>query len=140
MSEFTKRLLSLMNEYNYQAVDIVERSNGYITKSNMSQWMYDRCKPSSKKIAMLSDIFGCNPNYLLCLTDDPTPVNMESLTQEVQICDLMKKCYGTEAYEVVRMYLKLNDEGRKAAAERIEELTHLDKFVKRDSVTRRQAM
>jgi transcriptional regulator with XRE-family HTH domain len=129
-----------MDEFRFQPVDIVERSHGRISKSNMSQWMNDRCKPSSEKIAMLSDIFGCNPNYLLCLTDDPTPVNMDSLTQEVQICDLMKKCYGSEAYEVVRMYLKLNDEGRKAAAERIEELTHLDKFVKRDSLTRKTAM
>lgn len=46
----------------------------------------------------------------------------------------MQKCYGKEAYTIVRMYLSLNDDGKQAAFERIQELTQLEKFtVKRDA-------
>ena len=55
MNDFSRRLQHMMDENLLQAVDIVTRSNGYITKSNVSQWLNNRCKPSSKKIAVLSD-------------------------------------------------------------------------------------
>ena len=131
MTEFSLRLQNLMDEHGFQAVDIVNRSGGYITKSNLSQWLKGLCEPSSKKISSLANIFGCNPNYLLCLTDDPSPVNMETLTNEAKLCDLMSKCYGQESYQIVRMYLTLNEDGRAAAFERVEELTHLEKFVRK---------
>lgn len=139
MTDFKHRLQKLMDEYNYQAVDIVNKSNGYITKSNLSQWLKGLCEPSSKKISVLADIFGCNPNYLLCLTDDPSPVNIETLTNEAKLCDLMSKCYGSESYKIVKMYMSLNDDGKKAAFERIQELTQLEKYtVKRDTVLQKK--
>lgn len=141
MTDFSRRLQHMMDEHLLQAVDIVTKSDGYITKSNISQWLNDRCKPSSKKIAILSDIFGCNPNYLLGLTDDPTPPNLEQLTNEAKLCDLMSKCYGRESYRIVKLYLTLNEEGRKAAYKRIEELTRLEEYVvKRDTSAGKKAI
>lgn len=140
MNDFSRRLQHMMDENLLQAVDIVTRSNGYITKSNVSQWLNNRCKPSSKKIAVLSDIFNCNPNYLLGLTDDPTPPNLEQLTNEAKLCDLMSKCYGRESYRIVKLYLTLNEEGRKAAFKRVEELTRLEEYVKRDQDAGRKAI
>ena len=132
MNEFSKRLQHLMDEQGLQAVDIVTKSNGYITKSNVSQWLNNRCEPSAKKISMLSDIFGCNPNYLLGLTDDPTPPNLEKLANEAKICDLMSKCFGKDSYKIVELYLSLNQRGKTTAYKRVEELTRLDKYTKKE--------
>jgi hypothetical protein len=71
-------------------------------------------------------------------TDEPT-YNLERLTQEAELCDLMKKCYGTDAYRIVKMYMMLNEYGKQAAFERVQELTQLDKFVKGDAEKQRMA-
>lgn len=140
MNEFSRRLQHLMDDHLYQAIDVVTKSDGYITKSNISQWLKGLCEPSSKKIAVLSDIFNCNPNYLLGLTDDPSPVNMESLTNEAKLCDLMSKCYGRESYQIVKLYLTLNEDGRKAAYKRVEELTRLEEYTLKKKDIKGKAM
>lgn len=38
------------------------------------------------------------------------------------MCDLIKVCYGKDAYDMVKMYLDMNDEGRKLALDLIQNL------------------
>ena len=139
MTEFSKRLQKLMDEQNLTSADVVQRSKLYdeegkgVSKVNMSQWLSGTYKPSTKKIAILSAMFNVNPNYLMCNTDEAS-YDRVKLEREAELCDLMQKCYGKEAYKIVRMYLSLNEDGRNAAFERIQELTQLEKFtVKKDT-------
>ena len=46
----------------------------------------------------------------------------KQLEKEVEICDLINKCYGKEAYAVVKMYLDMNENGRKLAFDLISNL------------------
>ncbi len=133
MTEFSKRLQKLMDEYNMTPADVVQRSKQYdedgkgISKVNMSQWLSGTYTPSTKKIAILSTLFNVNPNYLMGNTDE-AKYDQDKLEKEAELCDLMQKCYGKEAYRIVQMYLMLNEDGRDAAFERIQELTQLPKF------------
>lgn len=138
MKDFADRLQELMNEHDWKPVDVVERSKAFdstpITKTNMSQWLHRVHEPDADKIYTLSLIFGVNPNYFMGNTDVPE-YDMNELAKKEKICDLMYKCYGKEAYELVKMYLSLNDEGKTEASKRITELTQLQQYtaVKRDS-------
>lgn len=54
--------------------------------------------------------------------DVPMEIDRQQLEQEVEICDLINKCYGKEAYAVVKMYLDMNENGRKLAFDLITNL------------------
>ena len=89
--------------------------------------------PKSKGIYILSKIFSVNPNYLMGNTDDPH-YDHEALTQEVVTCDLINKCFGKQAYELVKMYLDMNENGRKLAFDLISNLhTNPQNTEKRES-------
>jgi transcriptional regulator with XRE-family HTH domain len=62
-----------------------------------------------------------------------------SSQQEVFVCNLIKQCYGTDAYRIVKMYMMLNEYGKKTAFERVQELTELEKYVKGDAEKQRRA-
>lgn len=131
----------MMNEFNQRLHDlmIAAKSNGHITKSNVSQWLNGSCKPSDKKISILSDIFKCNPNYLLGLTDDSTPPNLEKRASEAKLCDLMSKCFGQDSYRIVGLYLSLNKHGKATAYKRVEELTRLEEYIKKEPAAEEKA-
>ena len=138
MTEFSRRLQKLMDENGFTPADVVQRSKQFddegkgVSKVNMSQWLSGTYTPSTKKIAILSAMFNVNPNYLMGNTDESS-YDRAKLEKEAELCDLMQKCYGKEAYTIVRMYLSLNDDGKQAPFERLQELTQLEKFtVKRD--------
>ena len=124
---FGRRLQKLMEEHDLKATDIVQLSKKYdesgkgLSKANISQWINGVYVPKSKGIYILSKIFNVNPNYLMGNTDDPH-YDHEALTQEVATCDLINKCFGKQAYELVKMYLDMNANGRKLAFDLISNL------------------
>ena len=144
MTDFAKRLQKLMDEKEYKIADVVTLSKRFdesgkgVSKVNMCQWLNGTYQPSMKKIAILSALFGVNPNYLIGNTDEQD-YDREMLEKEVQLCDLMQVCYGKEAYKIVEMYISLNDDGKRAAFERIQELTQLEKFIKRGTGMQKMA-
>lgn len=136
---FGKRLQKLMDEHELKATDIVQLSKKYdetgkgLSKANISQWLNGVYVPKSKGIYILSKIFSVNPNYLMGNTDDPH-YDHEALTQEVVTCDLINKCFGKQAYELVKMYLDMNENGRKLAFDLISNLhTNPQNTEKRES-------
>ena len=52
----------------------------------------------------------------------PMEIDRQQLEQEVEICDLINRCYGKKAYSVVKMYLEMNENGRKLAFDLIRNL------------------
>ena len=135
MNDFVIRLQKLMDERHMKATDVAEASKKYdesgkgISKANISQWLNSVYEPKAWGINLLSKVLGCNPNYLMGITDE-VEYDHEKLTQQAIICDMINKCYGKKAYEVVKMFLTLNHAGQEAAFERIQELTMLDKYTR----------
>lgn len=116
MTEFSKRLKKLMADNDMTAADVVRLSKRYdnkgISKPNMSHWMNGTYIPSAANIYLLSRIFNINPNYLMCdnaVSDSQKPMS-------------------DEEHKLINMFSHLNDSGKAAALERMEELTKLEKF------------
>lgn len=141
ITEFGRRLQALMAEHgNMRAVDVVARSKQIdrtgkgISAATMSQWIHGVHEPASDAIAMLSIIFDVNPLYLMCKTDDPH-YDPDAMAKQADTCDLIAQCFGKQAHDLVVMYLNLNDDGKAAAFERVQELTMLDKFTCKSRAT-----
>lgn len=139
-NEFGKRLQKVMDSKGYKAAQVVELSKKYdesgkgISKPSLSQWLNGTYIPKQNGLYLLSKVLDVSPSFLMGKTDDPT-YDLKKLNQEEELCDLMKKCYGKQAYQIVKMYLSLNEEGKEAAFLRIQELTELERYkVKRASM------
>lgn len=67
-------------------------------------------------IEQMAKYFHISPCDLM--TFETEPINPE----KEKICNLINKCYGKEAYDVVQMYLDMNEDGRKLASDLITNL------------------
>lgn len=116
MNEFSKRLRTLMDERDYTAADVVRLSKRYdskgISKVNMSQWLSSTYTPNLANIYLLSKIFNVAPDYLMG----------EKGVSESQ------KPLSDDVFQMMDLYLRLNDAGKATALERLEELTQLKKY------------
>ncbi len=116
MNEFSKRLRTLMDERDYTAADVVRLSKRYdskgISKVNMSQWLSSTYTPNLANIYLLSKIFNVAPDYLMG----------EKGVSESQ------KPLSDDVFQMMDLYLRLNDAGKTTALERLEELTQLKKY------------
>ena len=133
---FAARLKNLMVDAGIQSVDVVEKSKQCdpsgkgISKSSLSHYLHGRWIPKQQGIYLLSQVFDVNPLYLMCKTDDPH-YDPDALAKQADTCDLIAQCFGKQAHDLVVMYLNLNDDGKAAAFERVQELTMLDKFTRK---------
>lgn len=116
MNEFSKRLRTLMDQRDYTAADVVRLSKRYdskgISKVNMSQWLSSTYTPNLANIYLLSKIFNVAPDYLMG----------EKGVSESQ------KPLSDDVFQMMDLYLRLNDAGKTTALERLEELTQLKKY------------
>ena len=84
-------------------------------------------------IEQMARIFGITPCELLAFE----PINPDPDKQ--RICDLIQKCYGQDAQKVVRMYLDMNDAGRKLAFDLIANLHSNPANIQRDKEKEKRA-
>lgn len=91
-------------------------------------------------IIRLSQILGCTPCELMCFDED-TKASQEQIDDfenrfnsdnqnmnEVQACEMLQKFYGKEAFELIKLYLELNEQGKQIALATIKSLSCNDDF------------
>ena len=102
--------------------ELGKRLDPQVNKAAVQKWEKgDVVNIKRCHIEQMSKMFNISPCELMCFE----PLNHD---EHDKICDLVYKCYGKKAYEVVKMFLTLNHAGQEAAFERIQELTMLDKY------------
>lgn len=109
---FRNRLQELLDEHGMKAVDLANAINA--PKARISQWMNGKTKPNSNSLYQVSQYFHVSEGWLLG-QDVPKTYDRQRLEQKVEACDIIEKCYGIQAREVVRKLLNLNNAGILAA-------------------------
>ncbi len=116
---FKNRLNTAMNMRGMRQVDLAEKSG--LPKAQISQYQNGKYEPMQEALYKLAKALSVNVAWLMG-HDVPMEVNQKQLEQEVEVCELINKCYGKEAYAVVKMYLDMNANGRKLAFDLISNL------------------
>ena len=109
---FKNRLNTAMNIRGMRQVDLAEKSG--LPKAQISQYQKGKYEPMQDALYKLAKALSVNVAWLMG-HDAPMEIDKKQSEQEVEICDLINKCYGKEAYAVVKMYLDMNENGRKLA-------------------------
>ena len=116
---FRNRLIKAMEIRGMRQVDLAEKS--VLPKAQISQYKSGKYEPMQDALYKLAKALSVNVAWLMG-HDVPMEVDRQQLEKEVEICDLINKCYGKEAYAVVKMYLDMNENGRKLAFDLINNL------------------
>lgn len=98
-------------------------------------------------IQQLAKLFRISPCDLMCWEDSTVSTTQQSkgtassdeliqtfseLNKEIQACKLVEQCYGSKAYELVKMFIKLNDTGKIKALENMSDFVQLPKYTEHE--------
>lgn len=119
MQTFQKRLIQAMEIREMRQVDLAEKSG--LPKAQISQYKSGKYEPMQDALYKLAKALSVNVEWLMG-HDVPMEINRQQLEQTVISCNLINKCYRKEAYAVVKMYLDMNENGRKLAFDLIANL------------------
>lgn len=80
MIEPIQRILGLMerNGDNAHSLEV----NAKLPISSITNWKSDKYKPSMDSIIKLAQYFNVSADYLLCLSDNPTPLTLPNTAEQ----------------------------------------------------------
>ncbi len=116
METFQKRLIQAMEIRGMRQVDLAEKSG--LPKAQISQYKSGKYEPMQDALYKLAKALSVNVEWLM---GHDVPMEI-SKGQKTAACDLTGECCGKEAHDVVRMYLDMNENGRKLAFDLISNL------------------
>ncbi len=122
---FQQRFIEAMQIRNMRQVDVAEKSG--LDKAQISQYKTGKYEPMQDALYKLAKALDVNVAWLMG-HDAPMEVNRSELERKVMVCDLIEKCYGSKAYELVELFVKLNDTGKAKAIENLSDLVQLSKY------------
>ena len=71
------RIKELRNQKGRKQTDLCKQLG--VTQGALSGWENENYEPDIKALKKMSEIFGVSVDYILCLTDEPSPSGEETL-------------------------------------------------------------
>lgn len=125
VATFQQRFVQAMEIRGMRQVDVANRSG--LDKAQISQYKTGKYEPMQDALHKLADALNVNVSWLMGY-DVPMEIDRKRLEQEVEACELIERCYGTGARELVRYFVKLNELGRNKIMNEIQDMVQLSKY------------
>lgn len=146
MKELTTsdRLKQIMSERSLKQVDILKACEPYceehgvqIKKNDLSQYVSGKIEPRQDKLSILGLALNVNEVWLMGYDVPAGRDELVYLKKQSQnkytSCELFEKCYGKEAFEVVKLLLKLDTFDKGRVIGNIEQMLMADKYSERNN-------
>lgn len=130
---FRNRFIKAKEIRNLRWIDIANKSG--LDKAQISQYKNGVHEPEQYALYELAKALNVNVAWLMG-HDVPMEIDQKELERKATVCELIEKCYGSKAYELVELFIKLNDTGKEKAIENLSDLVQLSKYTeseKRDN-------
>lgn len=118
-----------MDIRNMRQVDVAEKSG--LDKAQISQYKNGKYEPMQDALYKLAKALNVNVAWLMG-HDVPMEVDRRELEQKEMVCNIIEKCYGSKAYELVELFIKLNDTGKAKALEELSDMVQLSKYTDKE--------
>ena len=129
MSKFSKEFKRLREERGLTQLDMAKILD--VSRSTMGMYEQGKREPDFEMLEKIADFFN---------------VNLDTLTgrgstqkEKRQICELIERCYGDKAFEVVQNFLRLDAADRQTVSIMIQSMLATDKYKKAASSARMEA-
>ena len=126
---FHNRFLEAMKIRKMRQADIAEKSG--LDKAQISQYKNGKHEPMQDALHKLAIALDVNVAWLMG-HDVPMELDEQQLEKKFVACELIEKCYGSKAYELVELFIKLNDLGKEKILEQISDMTQLTKYTDKE--------
>ena len=122
---FRNRFVQAMEIRGMRQVDVAEKSG--LDKAQISQYKNGKYEPMQDALYKLAKALDVNVAWLMG-HDVPMEIDVKELQKKSSMCDLLEKCYGAKAYELVELFVKLNDLGKAKVIEDVKDMIQLSKY------------
>lgn len=126
-----QRIKSRREELGMSQEDLAHKI-GYKSKSSINKIELDIQQLRQSKIKQIADALETTTDYIMGWSEKEKGETQEQHT----VTDLIKNQYGSDVYELVQLYSKLNEAGKKKIMEELRDTAELEKYtepVKRDA-------
>lgn len=123
-----QRIKSRREELGMSQEDLAHKI-GYKSKSSINKIELDIQQLRQSKIKQIADALDTTTDYIMGWSD-------EEKSEQPNSADLLKNQYGSDVYELVQLYQKLNEAGKSKILEELRDTAALPKYtepVKRDA-------
>lgn len=122
---FRNRFIKAMEIRGMRQIDVAEKSG--LDKAQISQYKNGKYEPMQDALYKLAKALNVNVAWLMG-HDVPMEVDVIALQKKTSVCDLLEKCYGSKAYELVELFIQLNDVGKAKVIEDVKDMIQLPKY------------
>lgn len=142
-----------MKERNLRQIDILNLTMPYceqygikFNKSDLSQYISGKTEPNQDKLAILGMALNVSESWLMGFDVPMTRIesisvdnqnDLKKLSNEVILIESIQNVYGKETVEVLQLFQRLNEFGKKKAIEYISDITSISKY--KDDITTNEA-
>lgn len=126
-----QRIKSRREELGMSQEDLAHRI-GYKSKSSINKIELDIQQLRQSKIKQIADALETTTDYIMGWSEKEKGEQKE----QHNVTDLIKNQYGSDVYELVQLYSKLNEAGKNKIMEELRDTAALEKYtepVKRDA-------
>lgn len=113
MSEMVERIVKIMEQRGENAYTVERNAN--LPISSISAWKKDKFKPSTEAIIKLATYFNVSADYLLCLSDEPTPLKKADIIERPDYAlstELAELLQDKRFVDSAKLYKEMPDEYR----------------------------
>ena len=110
MTATVNRIIELMQLEGDTASSLEQKSG--LTTSSIAQWKKHRSNPSIDSLVKLCRYFNVSADYLLCLSDNPTPIKTNEIVKRQDMflsTNLVTLSHEKRFVETAKMYMVLPD-------------------------------
>lgn len=126
-----QRIKSRREELGMSQEDLAHKI-GYKSKSSINKIELDIQQLRQSKIKQIADALETTTDYIMGWSEKKN----DEPKEKHDITDLIKNQYGSDVYELVQLYSKLNETGKNKIMEELSDMVQLQKYtepVKRDA-------
>lgn len=118
-----QRIKSRREELGMSQEDLAHRI-GYKSKSSINKIELDIQQLRQSKIKQIADALETTTDYIMGWSEKKN----DEPKEKHDVTDLIKNQYGSDVYELVQLYLKLNEAGKKKIMEELHDTAALEKY------------
>lgn len=118
-----QRIKSRREELGMSQEDLAHRI-GYKSKSSINKIELDIQQLRQSKIKQIADALETTTDYIMGWSEKKN----DEPKEKHDVTDLIKNQYGSDVYELVQLYLKLNEVGKKKIMEELHDTAALEKY------------
>ena len=146
-----ERLKQIMDEKGLKQVDILAACKPYcekygvkLAKNDLSQYISGKVTPGQDKLTILGLALGVNEVWLMGYSVPPGKDALRRIKEQHQresnACELFDECYGKEAFQAIRLFLRLDTLDRGRVIGQMEEMLKSEKYQYQKEIFGKKAM